>query len=77
MVTGERGPQDLPLTLGSEDVPTSLVALRPYKVVEGEVGKVGSSVASCFQEPLFSFHSGRDYTETSGRCSSCPILKLP
>ena len=29
-VTGERGPQDLPLTLGSEDVPTSLVALKLY-----------------------------------------------
>ena len=37
MVTGEHGPQDLKLTLGSEDVPTSLVALRPYKVVKGEV----------------------------------------
>lgn len=40
MVTGEHGPQDLPLTLGSEDVPTSLVALRPYKVVKGGVGKL-------------------------------------
>ena len=30
MVTGERGPQDLKLTLGSEDVLTSLVALRLY-----------------------------------------------
>lgn len=37
MVTGEHGPQDLKLTLGSEDVPTSLVALRPYKVIKGEV----------------------------------------
>lgn len=40
MVTREQGPQDLKLTLGSEDVPTSLVALRPYKVVKEVRGKL-------------------------------------
>lgn len=76
MVTsGTRTASDLKLTLGSEDVPTSLVALRPYKVVK-EV-RESSSTAPCFWDPPFKLFLWKRLQGNFKEMLQLPHLKLP